>query len=197
MKEFRRRKRNDHLVGEQNTLDYTRTKKPKYEGNLYEKFPPLTDEELIGWSGTRKRLFDSIREALPALGDQNAQEHSIEIEDALDKYEKLEQLIESEKKRSKKNESRIKKLISLNDKYRKRTNYLDLQLNENDLTEPQLLRKAKRFGRLHREYLKRQPREADKRTIDDLFNFLPKIRKFKSTIIWLNQLSVSKKRLNR
>ena len=90
MKEFRRRKRNDHLVGEQNTLDYTRTKKPKYEGNLYEKFPPLTDEELIGWSGTRKRLFDSIREALPALGDQNAQEDSIEIEEALDKYEKLE-----------------------------------------------------------------------------------------------------------
>ena len=113
MKEFRRRKRNDHLVGEQNTLDYTRTKKPKYEGNLYEKFPPLTGEELIGWSGTRKRLFDFIRDALPALGDQNAQEHSIEIEDALDKYEKLEQLIESEKKRSKKNESRIKKLISL------------------------------------------------------------------------------------
>jgi hypothetical protein len=59
MKEIRSRKKNDHLVGEQNILDYTRTKKPKYEGNLYEKFPPLTDEELISWSGTRKRLFDS------------------------------------------------------------------------------------------------------------------------------------------
>jgi DNA repair ATPase RecN len=85
----------------------------------------------------------------------DAQEVSIEIEEALDKNEKLEQMIESEKKRSKKSESRIKKLISLKDKYRKRTNYLELQLNENNLTEPQLLRKAKRFGRLHREYLKR------------------------------------------
>jgi phenylalanyl-tRNA synthetase alpha subunit len=80
-------------------------------------------------------LFDSIREALPALGNQNAQEDSIEIEEALDKYEKLEQMIEYETKRSKKNESRIKKLISLKDKYRKRTNYLELHLNENDLTE--------------------------------------------------------------
>lgn len=145
----KRRKRTDHLIAEQATLGETRPRTTKIKGNLYEVFPPLTEEETIGWSFEKIMQLESIRNDLTNLNVENMAIDSEPVQGALDQYEELERIITEEKKKSEKHEKRILSLISLKEKYRKRVEYLEKKLREgNNLN--QAIQTAKALGRLGR-----------------------------------------------
>jgi hypothetical protein len=140
------RKKSDHLVAGQATIEVPRARKRKIDGNLFEVFPPLTDEEMIGWSTQKIMQLENIRSTLPAMLSTEDDEDAIEI---LDKYEELEKIIEKEERKNQRQEARITKLKKLKDAYRKRVQYLEKRLDTQESLE-ESIKKAKRLGLISR-----------------------------------------------
>jgi hypothetical protein len=165
MKVSKKRMKSDHVIGEQQVLTYGRESKPIIEGNLYHIFPPLTKEEKLGLSETEITKLNNIVATLPSL---NEEYNHGEVDKALDQYEELEEIIIREQQKNRKNEKRIVKLTHLKDCYRKRVTYLETLLDDKELTESTLIRKAKTLGRLQREF--RLKNDAESRQISNLLN---------------------------
>jgi hypothetical protein len=174
----KKRRNADQKITDQASNGQQRDRISRYNGNLYELFPPFTAEEEKGWSDIAIVRLDKIRAALAMVeeGTINLSDHSGEAtvlaSTAIDKYLELEEIIEREQAKNKRNEKRIEKLIQLKDKHRKRVKYLEsIKQKDEKMTEARLLCKARAFGRLHRQYLKTIETNPNARDIEKLLAF--------------------------